>query len=223
MVDPMATSAVKRPAAAPSGRPGAAAPPAREERGGQGARALSLDHTRRARRVASSAADATGEAARKRSLQPIVPAENMAADECLHATGGRTPKALLSVLDGWRELALANPAPPRAAGARRERGQPAGARDCVHRPTQHPRRGQRLPPPLRRFRPRAPARPQRRGATRDDQDPQPPTSPGSYATPGAFMTPTGTHRKSRSAGSRTSNPSGATSRKSYSNKHIPMI
>ena len=46
--------------------------------------------------------------------------------------------------------------------------------------------------------------------------------PGSLTTPGANPG-TGTPRKSRPAGSRTSRPSGATSRNCRSNKHIPLI
>ena len=47
-------------------------------------------------------------------------------------------------------------------------------------------------------------------------------TPGSLTTPGAGPE-TGTPRKSRPAGSRTFAPSEATSYKSYSNKHIPLI
>ena len=89
----------------------------------------SVSTTRGQRDVsASCAADAAGEAARKRSLQLIEPAEATTA-QCLHTTGGRTPEALLAVLGGWRQLALANPVTPRAAGVRRERRQPSGARN----------------------------------------------------------------------------------------------
>ena len=69
-----------------------------------------------------------GEAARERSLQLIVPAEDpAAAAECMHTTGARTLEGLLSVLDGRREAARAEPAPARAAGLGHGRGQPAGA------------------------------------------------------------------------------------------------
>ena len=53
-------------------------------------------------------------------------------------TGARTLEGLLSVLDGWREAALAEPAPEQATDAERERGQPGSARDRMRPPTQHP-------------------------------------------------------------------------------------
>ena len=50
-----------------------------------------------------------------------------AAAECMHTTGAKTLEGLLSVLDGWREAALAEPAPARATGLGHGRGHPAGA------------------------------------------------------------------------------------------------
>ena len=64
------------------------------------------------------------------------------------------------------------------------------------------------------------ARTRRRGDARNDRDPRCPTTWG--PTPGANPG-TGTPRKPRPAGSRTSRPSGATSRNCHSNKHFPLI
>ena len=68
----------------------------------------------------------------------------------------------------------------------------------------------------------ASTRPRHRGGARDDPLPAHHDPPGSLTTPGAYPE-TGTPRNSRSAGSRTSKPSGTTSRKCHSNKHIPLI
>ena len=74
-------------------------------------------------------------------------------------------------------------------------------------------------PPAKRSQPSSTTRARQSGTTRV---PRPPTTPGSYTTPGANPG-TGTPRKSKPAGSRTSKPSEATSYKSHSNKHIPLI
>ena len=102
------------PAAAPSSLPGAAAGPARDQHRGRGARALSPDRTPGTRCVVSCSAAATGEAARERSLQLIVPAEDAAAaSACTRPVRGRSK--------GCSRSSTAGGKPPWRSPTRRER------------------------------------------------------------------------------------------------------
>ena len=146
--------------------------------------------------------------------------EDTAAAECTHTTGARTLEGLLSVLDGWREAALANP-PRRERPARGVSDASLRALEIVGAGrTTSTSRAATISNPVSAPSPTCscPTSTPRRRARRPRSSV--PATPGSYTTPGANPG-TGIPRKSRPAGSRSSKPSGTTRHKSHSNRYIP--